>query len=82
MYIDCTKISRILPKPNKLKKLDDCQEVDCMRLTQEGKVLYDWNDGRPAMLPLVTIWGEPEDFDVRMRGATTEKPYYMPPFDE
>lgn len=82
MYIDCTKISRILPKPNKLKKLDDCQEVDCMRMTQEGKVLYDWNDGRQAMQPLVTLWGEPEDFDVRLRGATTEKPYYMPPFDE
>ena len=51
-------------------------------MTQEGKVLYDWNDGRQAMQPLVTLWGEPEDFDVRLRGATTEKPYYMPPFDE
>ena len=82
MYIDGTTISRILPQPNKLTRLDDCSEVDCMRMTQEGKVLYDWNDGRRANLPLVTIWGEPVDFDVRLRGATIERPYYMPPFDE
>ena len=82
MYIDGTTISRILPQPNKLTRLDDCSEVDCMRMTQEGKVLYDWNDGRRADLPLVTIWGEPVDFDVRLRGATIERPYYMPPFDE
>ena len=82
LYIDGTTISRILPEPQKLLILDDCTEVDCMAQVQQGMVLYEWNDGRMANLPLVTSWGRPEDFDVRLRGATIEKPYYMPPFDE
>ena len=81
MYIDGTKISRILPKPGESVKLVDCNEADCVQMASTGMVLYEWIDSRNPFAgtgKLTTIWGLAEDFDVRLRGATIEKPYYMP----
>ena len=83
MYIDGTKISRILPKPGESIIFPDCIETDCLIMTQNGMVLYSWSDGRQSSGgKLVTAWANPEDFDVRLLGATIIKPDYMPPFDE
>ena len=82
LYIDGTKISRILPGPASFIKFDDCSEIDCLYMVERGYVLYGWDDGRMIQQPLSTFWGYPEDFDVRLHGATEYKPYYMPPFDE
>lgn len=80
IYIDGTQISRELPEPGPYIKLPDCSEYDCCKMIDRGLVLYIWNDGRMIFEPLVTYWAYPEDFDVRLRGATTVKPDYMPPF--
>ena len=44
-------------------------------------VLYIWDDKRLIQGPLTTYWAYPQDFDVRLNGATTVKPDYMPPFN-
>lgn len=81
LYIDGTKIYRELPRPGGYTKLTDCIEADCEKMVYRGMVLYIWEDSRLTQGTLTTYWGYPEDFDVRLNGATTEKPYYMPPFD-
>jgi hypothetical protein len=53
-----------------------------MDMQNQGMVLFEWDDRRELNGPLVTGWGTLADFDVRQRGATTDKPDYMPPFDE
>lgn len=82
IYIDGTQISREQPEPGPYIKLPDCSEYDCYKMADRGLVLYIWDDGRMVQKPLVTYWAYPEDFDVRLRGATTIKPEYMPPFYE
>lgn len=82
LYIDGTKISRVLPEPGPSVKLSDCTEDDCVSMQESGMILYDWNDGRMIKRPLVTYWASPADFDVRLQGAMDYKPDYMPPFDE
>lgn len=82
VYVEGTKISRILPKPGESIKLDKCSESDCANMVYNDWVLYEWVDTRLAPTgKLTTIWGLPEDFDVRLHGATIDKPDYMPPFD-
>ncbi len=82
MYIDGTQISRILPEPGPLKIFDSCSEIDCIKMVQNGWVLYLWYDGRMIGDPLSTYWAYPVDFDVRLKGASVFKPDYMPPFEE
>lgn len=83
VYVDGEKISRITPKASDVYlKLYWCTDEDCMDMQNQGMVLFEWDDRRDLNGPLVTGWGTLADFDVRQRGATTDKPDYMPPFDE
>jgi hypothetical protein len=81
VYIDGTQIYRELPKPGPYTKLPDCIDDDCIKMVYKGMVLYIWDDKRLIQGPLTTYWAYPQDFDVRLNGATTVKPDYMPPFN-
>ena len=56
--------------------LNDCNEQDCLRMVvKEGLYLCEWQDDR--MIPggtLRTAWAYDYQLDVRLRGATAEKP--------
>ncbi len=82
MYIDGTKISRELPELGPGVKLYDLSNEAILNMQNNGNVLYEWDDGRDIHNPLITYWGSLPEFDVRLQGATVEKPDYMPPFDE
>ena len=81
VYIDGHDIYREVPQPGGYVKLDDCTEEDCVKMVYQGMVLYIWDDKRMIQQPLTTYWAFPADFDVRLSGATTTKPDYMPPFE-
>lgn len=80
IYVDGTKISRILPEPAPIVELRNCTVNDNEKMEERGMVLDHW-DGS-AKEPTNTYWGYLIDYDVREQGATVEKPIYMPPFDE
>jgi hypothetical protein len=77
MYINASEISRDLPKPGPFVEFD-CSERDCAVMVQQGWILYLWYDNRIGGGPLTTYWAYPADFDVRLHGAVTYKPDYMP----
>jgi hypothetical protein len=81
VYIDGHDIYREVPQPGPYIKLEDCTEIDCEKMVYQGLILYIWDDKRLIQQPLTTWWAYPADFDVRLSGATTTKPDYMPPFE-
>jgi hypothetical protein len=81
VYIDGEKIYREVPQPGPYIKLPDCSEYDCEEMVYQGMILYIWDDRRMIYQPLTTYWAYPADFDIRLSGATTTKPDYMPPFN-
>lgn len=81
VYIDGSDIYREVPQPGAYIKLDDCTEDDCVKMAYQGMILYIWDDKRMMQQPLTTYWALPADFDVRLSGAITTKPDYMPPFE-
>lgn len=78
IYIKASEISRDLPKPGPHMYLPNCSEFECAEMVEHGWILYLWYDGRMTMGPLETYWARPEDFDIRLHGAMTYKPGYMP----
>ena len=83
LYIEGSKISRVLPKPAMFIKLERCTLDECCQMVKNRYVIYKWyEDSDQTRYGLITYWGWLEDFDVREQGAITDKPEYMPPFGE
>ena len=83
MYIDGTKISRVLPEGRPITILKDCNEYDdCYQMIEDERLLYQYIDNRRSGGTLETWWVYPMDLDVRFLGAEPIKPEYMPPFGE
>ena len=79
MYIDGTKISRVLPESH-VEIFPDCTESDCFGMVEDGWLLYEYY--KTLMGPTESHWVRAKDLDVRKRGASIVKPDYMPPFGE
>lgn len=82
LYIDGSKVFIIDNRYSSYIKLVNPDPEDCQSMLSQGMVLYIWEDNRVIHGDLVTYWGYNYDFDVRLHGATTVQPDYMPPFDE
>lgn len=81
MYIDGTTLSRKMPDPSRIERVDPSDKDVCRYMVKQDKALYDYKEGNPGKGP-VGYWGELVDFDIRLQsGLYLEKPTYMPPFD-
>ena len=83
MYIDGTKISRVLPESPILLFYNLTFE-ECIGMIYSGWLLSSYivtPDGMGGANE-ETHWVRAKDLDVRKRGASTVKPDYMPPFGE
>ncbi len=83
IYIDGTKVSRVLPE-SPVKVVYRCNEPKSFEMLWDGWLLYSYNEKEYVAGEQVaeTHWVHAGDLDVRRRGATTVKPDYMPPFGE
>ena len=84
MYIDGTKISRVLPESH-IMTLYEGNEDDWVGMVYSGWLLSSYSksiDVKTGLDIVDTNWAYAEDFDVRKRGASTVKPDYMPPLGE
>lgn len=83
LLLDCSTISREIKKPNEVKVETNPEMAQCLDMVKlQHKLVYMWDDKRDYGDKLTVYWADDVDIDIRLEGASTKKPPYMPPFDE
>lgn len=84
MYLDGFKISREIKRHLPIEKEFNPTPLECYdRITQQNKLLYAYVDERYKKDGNLTVWwAENVDIDIRLEGASTERPWYMPSYDD
>ena len=77
-FVDAVDFSIDHPWPRDSRQwLDDCNELDCLRMANSGLHLCEWIDERDRPQgKLRTAWAYDFQLDVRLKGATDVEPDY------